>query len=432
MSFDWQQQVVGLLQTIITSLGGGGGEPVPATITSVGVGAHTDAFQRLRVSTPHILFSAVHDYDARPDLYREQLDGGAASAFNSDGRCVSMTVSSNGDKVTRQSRLYFPYRTANSMLLFFTFAMNGHQDGVRMRVGAFDDDDGLFLERDEDGDYLLVVRTSTSGSPVETRIPQASWNVDTLDGSGDDGNPSGIDLDLTNSQIFVIDYQWLGVGTVRFAFDMDGELVVVHQQHNSNRRQQVYMKTGTLPVRYEAEAVSEPAAPASLYHICVSVLREGDTVETGVPRAVDNDLTRVTVDTGWTPVLGVRLQSGVKTELLYSSAMMTHADEDDIQAKLVLNPTITGATPSWVAKEIEEYAVGTGAMVVTDWEYAPQTGYVVGGTRQAADTVNKDSSFGAVGASVGIDGTPDELWIIARSSAGTIDVLAAMNYLLVR
>ena len=49
----------------------------------------------------------------------------------------------------------------------------------------------------------FVLRSSTSGAPVEREVQQSEWNIDPFDGTG----PSGITLDFTCTQILLIDAQ---------------------------------------------------------------------------------------------------------------------------------------------------------------------------------------------------------------------------------
>ena len=86
---------------------------------------------------------------------------------------------------------------------------------------------------------------------------QAHFNLDTMDGTG----PSGVPLDLTKSQIFVIDYEWLGVGRVRFGFVFAGAIVYCHDAVFANTVGSVYMSTPNNPLRYQTEATggSPPA-----------------------------------------------------------------------------------------------------------------------------------------------------------------------------
>lgn len=396
-------------------------------IRGIQPGAHTDAFQRLRVSTPHILFSAVLDYDKREDLYAEKLTGGGTATHDSDKRAVEMTVTNSGDKVVRQSRIHFPYKTANSQAFLMTFCMGTHRTGIRMRVGAFNDSDGVFLCRDPGGVIGVVERSSVTGSVVDTRTDQDDWNVDKLDGTG----PSRKTLDLTKTQILVIDYQWLGVGKVRYGFDMDGEIIVVHEAAHDNRIGTVYMRTGSLPVRYEVEATGIPADPGTMDHICASVLREGDTVDAGAPRVATNGVTDISVDADWTPMVGVRLASGYDPLLTVARSQLLNGGTSLVEVALVVNPTIAGGTPSWSAEGLAEHAVGTAAMSVSAWERRFDGGYVSGGGNRD-DPSSSAASYGDTGIGKDVDGTSDEVWLIARTPSSSSDCLASISYIIQR
>jgi hypothetical protein len=125
-------------------------------------------------------------------------------------------------------------------LILNTFVFNEAKTGLRQRVGYFGANNGIFLE--QDGTTVnLVKRSYISGSVVDTKVAQASWNGDKLNGTGD----SGLTLDLTKSQIFWIDVEWLGVGSVRCGFIINGEYYVAHTFHHANVLDSVYMTTAT-------------------------------------------------------------------------------------------------------------------------------------------------------------------------------------------
>ena len=65
---------------------------------------------------------------------------------------------------------------------------------------------------------------------LDNKIIQSNWNVDVFNGTG----ASGITLDFSKSQIFFIDYEWLGTGRVRCGFFIDGIPYYCHAIHNSN------------------------------------------------------------------------------------------------------------------------------------------------------------------------------------------------------
>lgn len=66
---------------------------------------------------------------------------------------------------------------------------------------------GFYFGRDSTGIYVARLNGG-----VETRVYQANWNVDTLDGTG----KSGFDLDLTIGQIYQVEFAWYGYGQIMF------------------------------------------------------------------------------------------------------------------------------------------------------------------------------------------------------------------------
>jgi hypothetical protein len=124
-----------------------------------------------------------------------------------------------------------------------------------------------------------VKRTSISGSVVdETPINQANWNVDKCDGTG----ASGFDLEVTATQLFFCDYQWLGVGRLRVGFVHDGEFIVAHEFEHSNTTSTVYWRNPNLPIRCEIRNTGVAVGTAYMDQICSTVMSEGGYIESGV------------------------------------------------------------------------------------------------------------------------------------------------------
>ena len=97
----------------------------------------------------------------------------------------------------------------------------------------------------------------TTGTGTEERIPQSAWNLDKMDGTG----ASGVKLNWTMTQHLVIEYQWLGVGTIRFGFETGANGIVwCHEMVSVNSIAHAWSRTGTLPVRAEIFNTNATAA----------------------------------------------------------------------------------------------------------------------------------------------------------------------------
>lgn len=233
-------------------------------------GVSVDAFGRARFSTPYTLFDSSN-IGYKNDKFDESITGTGSITYSADESTVSLANgTASGNSIVRQSKRRFSYQPGKSLLVMNTLVFAPTQAGLTQRVGYFDDDNGVYLER-VNGAVNIVLRSSITGSVVETRVPSTEWNLDKFDGDG----TSHITLDPDASHIFWIDLEWLGVGSVRTGFVVDGQLIIAHSFHNANINPNVYMTTPNLPIRYEITNSAELSTAASLKQICSSVISEG-------------------------------------------------------------------------------------------------------------------------------------------------------------
>lgn len=329
----------------------------------VGDGPNIDAFGRLRVSNPHTLFESQQQFDSSPLQYGEKITGTASSLHLPNESTTRMTVGTNaGDKIVRQTREYFRYQPGKSLLVLMTGVLGAKKAGVRQRIGYFDDRDGIFWEQTNSG-MAVVRRTSTSGTAIDNTIPQSSWNLDKLDGSG----PSGVNLDPSKTQILIIDFEWLGVGRVRIGFVIDGLPVYCHSFLHANFLTEVYMKTANLPCRYELENTSATASSTSMKHICSTVISEGGYNEKGVVVSAGGNLATKTVSSH-IPLLSVRLKASHKTgKIVPITFDILNTANSILRYEVIARTILTGA--SWVsasaATELDSSATAvTGGIVI--------------------------------------------------------------------
>jgi len=314
------------------------------TYNDVGnISASIDAFGRLRVSNPFTLFDGTQRY--RDDVFKwNQVDTGAAtSTFLPNESTMLMTVSGNGDSAVRQTKQVFSYQPGKSLLTLTTFVMNTPTVGLRQRVGYFGAQNGVYFE--VDGTNInLVIRKYTGGTVDDTseKIARSAWNGDKMDGLGGQSNISGVTLDVTKAQIFWTDIEWLGVGSVRCGFVINGQFIVCHIFHHANILNKVYMTTASLPVRYE---LTSTGVAGTMRAICSTVISEGGYSNRSQSRAVGTALTgKNLVTTVYRPLVCIRLKSAN----IDSIVVPTKFDLYGLQLaafgyQVILNPTLTDA-----------------------------------------------------------------------------------------
>jgi hypothetical protein len=266
-----------------------------------------DAFGRLRVSEPFTLFDSSHRFDDN-NLWSTATAVSGTATFDANEGLINLGVTAaSGSEVIRETTKVFSYQPGKSLLVLNTFVMNDAKTGLRQRVGYYGAANGYYLEQN-DSAVSLVERSSVSGSLVNNPVAQANWNVDPMDGSG----PSGITLDLTKAQILFMDLEWLGVGTVRIGFVIDGNFYVCHKFHHANLITSTYITTASLPLRYEITNTAATASSSRLKQICSTVLSEGGYQLVGLQQAVGTPVTtprNLPVVGTFYPIVSIRLKT---------------------------------------------------------------------------------------------------------------------------
>ena len=228
-----------------------------------------------------------------------------------------------------------------------TFVFGVAKTNLRQRVGYFGAANGLYFERKGTSLYF-VERSSVTGSVFNTPVAQSEWNQDPLDGTG----PSGITLDATKAQILYTDVEWLGLGTVRMGFIIDGVFVPAHNFNHANLITTTYITTASLPLRYEIENVAGTSSSSTMKQVCSTVISEGGYELRGLQQAIGtNILTPRTLTTAGTlyPVISIRLKSTHLDGIVILTALsiMGISNNANYQWRVVATGTTTGGT--WVS-----------------------------------------------------------------------------------
>ncbi len=280
-------------------------------------GVSYDSFGRLRTSSPFTLFDSSHRFDDN-DLWSTETSTGGTAVFNGNQGLIDLSVTAaSGSSVTRETIKVFAYQPGKSLLVMSTFVMSPAKTGLTQRVGYYGDDNGFYLEQ-ANNDVAFVERSLVTGSVVNTPVLQANWNGDKLDGTG----ASGLTLDLSKAQILWMDLEWLGVGSVRVGFVINGQFIVCHTFNHANIIASTYITTASLPLRYEIFNEADTSEASTLKQICSTVISEGGYELRGKQQSVGTSITapRLFAVAGtYYPIVGIRL----KTTRLDAIAIVT-------------------------------------------------------------------------------------------------------------
>lgn len=381
-----------------------------------------DAFGRIRVSSPYTLFDSQNRYQKDPQFSEELVTGGTAT-YVSNASSVNLAVTTtSGSKAVRQTFRVFPYQPGKSLLVLATFVMNAGKANLRQRVGYFNTSNGVFFQQNGTTNSF-VLRSSTSGSPSDARtVDQANWNGDKLDGTG----PSGLTLDPSKSQILFMDFEWLGVGSVRCGFVIDGVFILCHTFNNANSITTVYMTTAILPIRYEIENTGTTASSSTMTQICSSVVSEGGYDQKSIAQWARRTTALLNVTTTYVPVVSIRLKSASLGAVVIPGTYnaIPIGSILDYEVALIKNPTLTGA--SWTSNsinvEMDTTATAMSGGTIVDLDY-------VSGSNQGSGVVSANSDYNfdlQLGASIA--GVSDIYTLAARSISGTDDIIGSMSY----
>lgn len=309
---------------------------------SIKDGPNLDAFSRLRVSNPEGIFDAQFTYNLKPLQFESITNGsGATVTHDSTNRCALMTFSSTptGGKAFMQSYEYNRYEPGRSQIGFITFNFIETMANTLKFAGMSDGTNGIELQQSGTTVQLVIYSGTANGNQT---VAQASWNIDKLNGTG----PSGLTLDLTKTQILVIDYQALYVGRVRVGFDIGGQVVYCHQFVHANLVATPYIQYASLPVRCGMTCTG--TVSTTMRFICSSVLSENSQ---GLASGIHNTVIgSVTAGNGTdTHILSVRpkttfnsLTNRTKIDLVDLNFLVT--GNSPIIWKLVVGQAISGTT----------------------------------------------------------------------------------------
>jgi hypothetical protein len=390
-------------------------------------GPNLDAFGRLRTAAVQNLVDIKHVYDKNPLQISEVTAGTATSIFNQEYARVRMSTSANNDLVVRQSKTHPIYQPGKSQLFQASFSNFQLETNVIKRVGGFTSTtastynsvfDGYFLESNGVTNVISfqIWRSGTTVYSAATTV----WDDNGFD-------PTGINWSNTN--LMSVDYQWLGVGRLRFGLDIAGQLFYFTEHNCANNEPNVYMSSPNQPIRYEIRQIG--AGSGYFDMICSQVSSEGALNGLYSTIGIQNSTTADLATSGTKyPYIGYRLKQDYKSVTSqYSSLSILNTSNDNYLVTIEYNPTLS-VTPSWtnIPNSPFQYSVYNGTVTATITSPGHIMTSLIGESGTSAlTTIKVDDNQIRVGSNV--NGTLDEMWVCITplssnaSFLGTAEVL---------
>jgi hypothetical protein len=385
-----------------------------------------DAFGRLRVSNPLTLFDSSHRYHDN-GLWNTSTASGGAAVFSPNEGLVNLNVNTtSGSQVLRETTKVFSYQPGKSLLVYNTFVMAPAQTNLRQRVGYFGTDNGVYLQLNNNT-LSFVERSIVTGIVTESVVNQSSWNVDKLDGTG----PSGVVLDMTKAQILFADIEWLGEGTVRLGFIIDGAFILCHRFNHANLIASTYITTASLPLRYEITNTGITLNSSTLKQVCSTVISEGGYELRGAQLAVGTPITAPTslaVAGTYYPIVSIKLRAGYLDAVVILTALSIMGVATGIYNwKVVAGGTTSGGAfvPAGVDSAVEYNITGTGFT----GGRTLASGFLTSSTQSSVNLdILKEALFSFQLERNTFTNTPYEISLIVSASTNTELIYASMDW----
>lgn len=380
-----------------------------------------DAFGRLRVSEVTSLIQIKHIYDKLPYQINEVTAGTATSILNQSNATVAMSVSSSGDYVIRQTKERATYQPGKGQLFEASFSNFNIQTNVIKKVGYFTSSTTAPYNTNYDGFFL-------ESNGVTNVISFQIWKSGTLTYSGATStwdnlkfNPTDISWDKTN--LAFIDFQWLGVGRVRFGLNISGTTYIFAEYSGTNNLSNVYMSSPNKPIRYE---IISSGGTGTFNQICSQVSMEGaiNSLSTTSFISQSNSTTFDSVGTKY-PFIGFKMNTNAGDITPYIDKIdILNTSNDNFLLTVELNPIISSAMTFNAIDSYVDASFGSNSQTITT------SGHILGGFIGEAGTQALSSfnlRFSEIKPGKNINGTIDQVWLCITPLGANATFLGSTN-----
>lgn len=328
-----------------------------------------DAFWRLRVSEQEQLIDLKQLVDKLPLFFDEVIWWAGTSVHSPITASTTMWVTWVWDYVIRQTKRRFNYSAGKSQLSNMTFSWFQPEVGVEKEVWYFNSSsvapyntwlDWLLLR----SAWGIITAYTYRSWTITNQANQADRNIDKMDWTW----PSWVTLDWLLWQILIPDFQYLGLGRVRFAFSVNWQTYPIHEFDNANNLVDVYMTSPNHSIRY---GIRSTWGAGTFKMVCASVSSEWSNNTIGMNYSLNRWIVPLSA-----PTTGIKYVSQAYrlatwyewATVNFTDITLTSSSNDDVLWELILNPTIAWALVyGTVTNTAVEHAIWATANTVTWW-----------------------------------------------------------------
>jgi len=364
-----------------------------------------DAFGKIRVTTPTTLldirFPGQNDGSANFLTNNLQIDSFFNGSYSGVYNNSKLLIEALGaGYYISQSRIFCTYQPGKSLLVMESGILYPGNDAYTTRIGYFNNiypvvsndlsvRNGLYFQHSQ-GIYSVNITNYTTGTPTTNSIIQSDWNIDKMDGTG----ISGLNLNFSKTQLFVIDMEWLGVGKIRFGFYAYGKIQYCHQVNNINILTSPYTSSINLPICYSIHNTQSTDVSANNFtQICSTVISEGGYTPLGKPFSISNQNVPVAISNTELPLLFLRGGGGnyyhqniIPTSLTAISSSTNDFILYRLRLYLAGDSPVTGGSITWKPVNVNGYSVCEYSATLD-----PSSGYT--GTFQTSSSIIIDENY---------------------------------------
>lgn len=219
---------------------------------------------------------------------------------------INATKSKNGGRYVNQTKRYASSQSYKTLRINKSGILNNgpnvdiiNSSGCTSKIGYFDDNDGVYFA------YNLItgvtVNSKTSRGNTITSVAQNDWNYDVLNGTG----PSGINVDWTKEQSFIMQFLSSGSGPLLFALKLNEHVIVCHIIFDMNILIGPWINNSNLPLRSEL-ICSDSSDIGSMISGYGNVISMGNHSSIGRTFSVSNGNKQITMsNSGETALLAI-------------------------------------------------------------------------------------------------------------------------------